>query len=127
MESATNNIITCSSTQTTTNNAFQCEQDAEEGFDSILDDYIKKDQGDDELKADPDFLAYFRTKARSVILTPEVLDALDRTKTTTRSAFSIIASVLKAMEIDLDSVRISCSTIFRARVQHRKVHFKQFK
>ena len=29
------------------------------------------------------------------------------------------------MEIDLDSVRISCSTIFRARVQHRKVHFNE--
>jgi len=61
-----------------------------------------------------------RTRGRKSILSPDVLSALDRTKTSDRQAVHTLSAVLHASGKQLDEFNVSRSSIQRARQQHRK-------
>lgn len=61
-----------------------------------------------------------RTRGRKTILSPNVLSALDRTKTSDRYAVHTLSAVLHASGQQIDEFNVNRSSIWRARQQHRK-------
>ena len=60
------------------------------------------------------------TKRRRLIDNPLFVASLDRTKTTTREAMHIVAPALKAAGVDLKTLSLSSSSIYRARKTVRR-------
>lgn len=66
-----------------------------------------------------------KTKARKTkVLTPAVCTALDRTQVSNEGAMKILAPFAQALNINLNDVTISTSTIQRSRVNNRTVRSK---
>ena len=59
-------------------------------------------------------------KRRRLVDNPFFVASLDRTKTTPREAMHIVAPALKAAGVDIDTMSLSTSTIYRARKSVRK-------
>lgn len=77
----------------------------------------------DDKSPDPDYRANLRsrldTEVRKKILSPELLDTLDRIKLSSNSAFRLIAALANEFDIDISKVVFSVSTINRYRHLNR--------
>lgn len=61
------------------------------------------------------------------VMTPELCAALDRSKVTHRNAIFILAAAFKSVGIELSTLNLSYSTIYRARIKFRSDIAKDLK
>ena len=94
----------------------------------IIDELIDDDNNEDELK-DPSFKCNLKLKKKSMLrlINPKVATAVDRVKTSNVGVFRIISEVLKGLEIDLNDIVFSVSTIRRRRINNRINFFNNLK
>lgn len=60
-------------------------------------------------------------------MTPELASALDRSNISSRNAMFILAAAYSSVGMDINTINLSCSTIHRSRIEHRKTIAEQLK
>lgn len=73
-----------------------------------------------DLASDPEIQISLPNQTEKIdIMTPELSAALDRAKVSTRSATYILAAAYKSVGIDLSTLNLSYSSIYRGRIKCR--------
>jgi len=78
------------------------------------------DEFEKNIEAGAAGIGLVRKKAKINVLTPGLLAALDRTKTTSRNATYVLAETAASLGHDADTLNISRSSVQRARTKFRK-------